>query len=373
MNEHKPIRFILLGGFLGAGKTTALLRLAEIYAERGLRVGIITNDQAEGLVDTLAFRNAGFTTEEIPSGCFCCHFEKLIAASGRLADGLDPDIILAEPVGSCTDLVNAVITPLKRVYSDRFEVAPYAALLDPFRAADALSASGPTGFSKKVTYLYKMQQNEADIIAVNKSDRLDSEGQAAIAALVALNFPRARCLFVSAHTGEGFEEFVAMLDEKGETGQNPMQVDYDRYTEAEVALGWLNARVRISAATPWDGNAFLEQFAAQVRDGLMAHRISIAHFKMRLLDEQGREAALHTTRNEELPALTRRFNSPLNEGTLVVNLRAEGIPDALEDSVLEALGEIETTSGIRWSMEGLRAFSPSPPVPPPPERNEIRI
>ena len=37
------IRFIMLGGFLGAGKTTTLARLARHYMSQGLRVGLVTN------------------------------------------------------------------------------------------------------------------------------------------------------------------------------------------------------------------------------------------------------------------------------------------------------------------------------------------
>ena len=47
---------MLLGGFLGAGKTTCLVALAEWLRGRGLRCGIITNDQGEGLVDTASAR-----------------------------------------------------------------------------------------------------------------------------------------------------------------------------------------------------------------------------------------------------------------------------------------------------------------------------
>ena len=46
----------MVGGFLGAGKTTALLRAAERLTARGLRVGLITNDQSGGLVDTAIAR-----------------------------------------------------------------------------------------------------------------------------------------------------------------------------------------------------------------------------------------------------------------------------------------------------------------------------
>ncbi len=373
MIETRPVRFILLGGFLGAGKTTALLRLARHYTDLGLRVGIITNDQAEGLVDTLAFREAGFTTEEIPSGCFCCHFEKLLEASGRLADGTEPDIILAEPVGSCTDLVNAVITPLKSLYTDRFVVAPYTVLLDPFRAQDALSATGPTGFSKKITYLYKMQQNEADIIAVNKADRLDDIQRNAVEALVALNFPKADVVFLSALTGEGFYELPPLLDGPGTVGQHPTEVDYAQYTEAEIALGWLNARVNLSGAASWDGNAYLEGLATSVRDYLAEQGVEIAHFKMRLIDEQGREAAVHLTNNVDAVAMTRRLDTPLQEGILVINLRAEGSPETLTHATDRALTKVGTLNDVSWVMKRCDAFVPSPPVPPPAERNTIRI
>ncbi len=372
MTSPHPIRFIMLGGFLGAGKTTALLRLARTFTERGQRVGIITNDQAEGLVDTLTFRAAGYNTEEIPAGCFCCHFEKLLEASGRLADGLEPDIILAEPVGSCTDLVNAVITPLKNLYRDRFDVAPYAALLDPLRAQEALDARGPLGFSKKVTYLFKMQQNEADIIAVNKSDTLDGAARKSVGALVAQNFPSATCVFVSARTGEGFEELMPLLDAQVEAGVNPARVDYEQYTEGEIALGWLNARIALEATQPWDGNGALATLADQVRAALIGSAVEIAHFKMRLIATSGDEAALHTTRNDAEPMITDRLSEELLRGTLVVNIRAEGAPGPLEAAVRAGLVETGTRFSLKWHVERCDAFTPDPPSPPPPERNVFR-
>ena len=54
------IRFLMLGGFLGAGKTTTIARLASHYQSRGQRVGIVTNDQATDLVDTNSLRAKGF-------------------------------------------------------------------------------------------------------------------------------------------------------------------------------------------------------------------------------------------------------------------------------------------------------------------------
>src|SRR5687767_8615072 len=79
----KP-RYIMIGGFLGAGKTTAVGKLAEHLTKQGLRVGLITNDQGQNLVDTAMLRAKGFATEEIPGGCFCCRFNSLVEASRKL-------------------------------------------------------------------------------------------------------------------------------------------------------------------------------------------------------------------------------------------------------------------------------------------------
>ena len=79
-------RYIMLGGFLGAGKTTAVAALAQHLVASGLRVGLITNDQGSELVDTAMLRARGFHTEEITGGCFCCRFATLTDAAHKLAD-----------------------------------------------------------------------------------------------------------------------------------------------------------------------------------------------------------------------------------------------------------------------------------------------
>ena len=64
----------MIGGFLGAGKTTTISRLARRYQEQGLTVGIVTNDQAAGLVDTELLQSQGFEVGEVAGACFCCSF-----------------------------------------------------------------------------------------------------------------------------------------------------------------------------------------------------------------------------------------------------------------------------------------------------------
>src|SRR5687767_1133355 len=151
-------RYIMIGGFLGAGKTTAVSQLAATLVSRGLRVGLITNDQGSGLVDTSVLRARGFATEEIPGGCFCCRFNSLVDAADKLTSTSRPEVFIAEPVGSCTDLVATVTYPLRRIYGDRFTIAPLSVLLDPQRARRVFGL-GEEGraFSDKVLYIYRKQ------------------------------------------------------------------------------------------------------------------------------------------------------------------------------------------------------------------------
>src|SRR5437867_8418140 len=90
MKHPTRARYVMIGGFLGAGKTTCVARLAQQLTAEGLKVGLITNDQGSELVDTAMLRSRGFATEEIPGGCFCCRFNSLVDAANKLTAATRP-------------------------------------------------------------------------------------------------------------------------------------------------------------------------------------------------------------------------------------------------------------------------------------------
>lgn len=70
-------RLVLLGGFLGAGKTTTMIKSALKLEKEGYRVAIVTNDQGKELIDTELARANGLESKEVTGGCFCCQFDDL--------------------------------------------------------------------------------------------------------------------------------------------------------------------------------------------------------------------------------------------------------------------------------------------------------
>ena len=118
----KPF-IVLIGGFLGAGKTTLILAAAQLLQRRGVPVAAVLNDQAADLVDTQFVQSQGIVTDQVAGGCFCCRFPDLLASIRELQATAAPDIILAEPVGSCTDLAATVLRPLQTYHPDQYQEA----------------------------------------------------------------------------------------------------------------------------------------------------------------------------------------------------------------------------------------------------------
>src|SRR6266513_971299 len=179
----------MIGGFIGPGKTTAIAAFAQRLARQGLSVGLITNDQGTNLVDTAMLRAQGFVAEEISGGCFCCRFNSLVDAANKLTEQSRPDVFIAEPVGSCTDLVATVTYPLRRLYGDNFTVAPVSVLADPIRALRVFGLEKGGSFSEKVIYIYNKQLEEADLIVLSKSDLLETARLEQLAKAITNEFP----------------------------------------------------------------------------------------------------------------------------------------------------------------------------------------
>ncbi len=240
-------RFVMIGGFLGAGKTTAISRLARMYQERGQKVGIVTNDQATDLVDTHALRRQGFNVGEVAGACFCCNFNELTATIERISEAERPDVVLSEPVGSCTDLVATVIRPLQNFFGSQFSIAPYGVILKPSHGLRILAGGEKAGFSPKAEYIFRKQIEEADFVLLNRIDELSPDVAEQLSRMLESQFPDRPVLRTSARTGAGFDELCDFLDQSGAFGRRVIELDYDTYAEGEAELGWLNSSLVLSA------------------------------------------------------------------------------------------------------------------------------
>jgi G3E family GTPase len=357
-------RYIMLGGFLGAGKTTAVARLAQHLSAQGKRVGLITNDQGKGLVDTAMLSSRGFEVQEIAGGCFCCRFNSLLEAARSLSASMKPDVFIAEPVGSCTDLVATVTYPLRRIYGEEFTIAPLSVLVDAVRAMRVLGLTHGPKFSEKVLYIYRKQLEEADVIVINKSDLIDRSELSRLQDELRKQFPLAKQHVVSARKGDGLPEWFEEIAQSEQQPRTVMGVDYQIYADGEALLGWLNATVRFKFAQPTDVNAMIEDLASAVQRRLKVEAVEIAHLKMTFDANHpfGELAAISLVRNDYVAELSQTLADPVTEGELVINLRAEADPALLRKAVEQGLFGV-AAEGMDYKIEDMESFRPGKPVP----------
>jgi G3E family GTPase len=233
-------RYIMIGGFLGAGKPTAVGWLARRLSREGTRVGLITNDQGRNLVDTAMLRSQGFATEEIAGGCFCCRFDSLIEAAEQLTLSTRPDVFIAEPVGSCTDLAATVTYPLRRIYGDGFTVAPVSVLVDPVRGSRMLGLEPGGAFSGKVRYIYLKQIEEADLVVISKCDLVNSARLDRLRDGIGDRFPGKEILTISVRRELYLDPWLERITHAEQVARDPLALDYERYADGEALLCWLN-------------------------------------------------------------------------------------------------------------------------------------
>ena len=161
-----PVLFGCVSGFLGAGKTTAIAAAARRLQQRGLSVAWSRTTRA----------TTSWTPR--PSGAWASDrrgrgrllllpLRRALAGADRLLAEQPVDVLLAEAVGSCTDLVATVYRPLRRFFP---RPLPTGALHGPRRArSPPRDDRGGRPVPDDVAYIFDRQIAEAELLVLNKS------------------------------------------------------------------------------------------------------------------------------------------------------------------------------------------------------------
>ena len=367
MNSDKKIRFVLIGGFLGAGKTTLIGELARRYMAAGKRVGIITNDQAADLVDTQNLRSQGFDVGEVAGACFCCSFDDLVATADRLIADEAPDVLLAEPVGSCTDLVATVVLPLQQLLGERFELAPFGVLLKPthgLRVLAGRSTSARGGFSPQAEYIFHKQLEEADYLMIGRADQLSEEDVSLLRAKLAEFAEGVPVIAVSPRRGDGVEQVLGYIESPMKPGRRLLEIDYETYAEGEAELGWVNLSANlVDGETPASLDSLAQELVGAIAEGIEATGGQIAHLKVSVMGGDA-QAVANVVANDSGVDIGLSANRSV-EGTIqvIVNARVAMDPVVLEAICRRCVETLAEKHSLRVDAIHAHSLRPGRPVP----------
>ncbi|MCD5317206.1 CobW-like GTP-binding protein [Kineosporia babensis] len=358
------ITFIPLTGFLGAGKTTTMTATALALQAAGHKVAVITNDQGVELVDTKLARSQLDSVAEVTGGCFCCRFEDLVEAVVGLVDSDAVDTVIAEAVGSCTDLQATVVRPLRRYYGDSMVVTPLTTVLDPFRY-QAFSRAAERGEPESdLSYLFRQQLIEADVIALNKLDLLPADKATTMLGKLRQDYPNAVVVGYSATQGEGVSSLLNAWEGPSTNEDVILDVDYDRYAAAEAQLAWMNQELQVSASgESLDPTAWAHQVLTHLSQWSAQQGAVIGHAKLTVELPDGDFVKLSLTEAGAEPTTDRTAAATSDEVRAVVNARVAVEPDQLDTAVTAAVAAADLATGATSSATSPVSFKPGYPTP----------
>ena len=197
------MQVIVVGGFLGSGKTTTIINMGKYLAERGKKVAIIVNEIGEVGIDGDVIKRFGFDTKEITSGCICCSLKVgLRTTVTLLAKEYKPDILMIEPTGIAFPQVIKDEIELMNL-GEKVKIAPLVTLIDGSRFKHLM---------KEVKDFAMRQIIDAEILVINKVDLIEPIRLPILEASVQQLNPKARIILLSGkETDEKFENFMRIV------------------------------------------------------------------------------------------------------------------------------------------------------------------
>lgn len=94
------MKILIIGGFLGSGKTTIINRLIRGMTGEGLRIAIVQNETGEVQVDQTVLKSGDTSVIAVGGGCVCCElFGNLLETIDKIRLQTDPDWLIIETAG----------------------------------------------------------------------------------------------------------------------------------------------------------------------------------------------------------------------------------------------------------------------------------
>lgn len=214
------MKCIIIGGFLGSGKTTTIRRLVEHLGKQGQKTAVIVNEIGEIGIDGDTISGGKVETREITSGCVCCTLRISLEYTLRnLMESYNPDTIIIEPTGIA--FPEQIKNNIEDMGIPGVTFAPIVNLVD------AGYLSQKTG---ELQNFMKYQIGEAEILGINKVELINCEELLEICLLLRKLNPRARMIHFSAwQGGENFNKLLGLLcetskNERTEDRKNSIQM-----------------------------------------------------------------------------------------------------------------------------------------------------
>lgn len=346
-------RFMVVSGFLGAGKTTTMVALTEYINSSGKHAAIIANDLgANYIIDAEYSGRQNVEVTPIGGGCICYMPDTLIERINRL--NKEPkDIVMSDIPGCGIGALDHVYGNLDKNHKDEFVLAPFLVVTDPERLRMIMPEQADINLPPELKFLLDAQLREADCIVLNKTDLMTEEEVGRYVKFLKEACPDIPVFPISAKEKTGLEP-VAEYVLSAESRVNITDIGYGgpEFISAEQMMSWFNRNVLITSRdeNEFDGNQLVDDLIDEIRDGLIAQKRNVPHLKTFAVgkDEDYGKASLigvdyDIIHDREMKERTAKMQ-------LVINARAVCESELLLDIVDEAFDVVAEKYNVKVKL-----------------------
>jgi len=157
-------------------------------------------------------------------------------------------------------------------------------------------------------------------------------------------------------------EWLEAVLTEDRAGERLLDIDYERYADAEAVLGWLNATIVLRAETPFDAREVAMHLLGELQEELKSRDAEIAHVKLLVATGSGTLVA-NVVALDAVPTFSGDQLEPEEHAVLTLNARVHLAPGKLLALVEECTARIAASGEVEAGLRNVQCFSPSPPKP----------
>jgi G3E family GTPase len=252
------MQIMIIGGFLGSGKTTTILKISRQLRDSGKRVAIIVNEIGDIGLDGDILTNPDIRTEELTSGCICCTLRiSMQYTLQTLEEDFKPDVVIIEPTGIA--FPGQIREEIESMGLLELSFSPVVTLVDPGRFGIE---------AKEIPKFIETQIREAEILCINKIDTTPVEIVLSTEKMLLEINSEARILKFSAKLGgEHFERLLLYLEVPGL--KKPYEEKKNSVELSEVSAYSVLYTLKSGTFNPEEGLSLIEKSLLNIRDRVM--------------------------------------------------------------------------------------------------------
>ena len=203
--QVKQTKIVVIGGFLGTGKTTAIKELGRVFSAAGKTVTYFTNEVGEVVLDG-DLMNYDIDTKEVTMACVTCNIkEAMTAVIDQLIEKIHPDILFIEPKETMSPLVvyDGLSKYFIRYEDESIVFSPLFTFIDCSRFFSNIKEK------KRITF---DQITVSEIVVLNKTDLVKQSELTMISESIKQINPAAEIITNTCENDDGLKKIIELIN-----------------------------------------------------------------------------------------------------------------------------------------------------------------